>query len=127
MKKTVKHYLQDLKDYTERILEDMRDLSEERFMRDQLTQDAMLRRIEVIGEIAKRFPVVYKERYPNTEWRKVAGVRDRIAHDYDGIDLKIVWNIIVKEIPKLQEQVIMMLREEENHLVDEKDWIVKVN
>ncbi|MBE0524357.1 MAG: DUF86 domain-containing protein [Methanosarcinales archaeon] len=67
-----------------------------------IIQDAVMRNIEIIGEIAKRISDDFKEKYDTVPWRKMAGIRDVLIHDYDSIDMSIVWNVISMELPKIR-------------------------
>jgi uncharacterized protein with HEPN domain len=67
-----------------------------------IIQDAVMRNIEIIGEIAKRISDDFKEIYDTVPWRKMAGIRDVLIHDYDSIDMSIVWNVISMELPKIR-------------------------
>jgi uncharacterized protein with HEPN domain len=115
MKKTVKHYLDDLKEYIGRVKEVVNGLSEKEFSRDTILQDALLKRIEVIGEIVKRIPESYKAKYPKVPWKKIAGSRDKIVHDYEGIDFSMVWLIATENILELEKMVDKMIEEKEFH------------
>lgn len=119
MKKTVKHYLDDLEEYISRVKETVKGVSEEKFSQSTLVQDALLRQIEVIGEVVKRIPDDYKKKYPKVPWRQIAGARDKITHDYDGIDWSTVWEIAQKDILELEENVKKMLEEEKYHEFEE--------
>jgi len=83
----------------------------EDLLRDTVMQDVLLRRIEVLGEITKRFPNEFKENYSNVPWASIAGTRDVIAHDYDGIDFKKVWEIAKEDVPEFYKEVIKMLED----------------
>lgn len=67
-----------------------------------IIQDAVMRNIEIIGEIAKRISDDFKAKYDTVPWRKMAGIRDVLIHDYDSIDMSIVWNVISMELPKIR-------------------------
>lgn len=67
-----------------------------------IIQDAVMRNIEIIGEIAKRVSDDFKVKYDTVPWRKMAGIRDVLIHDYDSIDMSIVWNVISMELPKIR-------------------------
>ncbi len=67
-----------------------------------IIQDAVMRNIEIIGEIAKRISDDFKTKYDTVPWRKMAGIRDVLIHDYDSIDMSIVWNVISMELPKIR-------------------------
>src|SRR5882672_2632291 len=76
-------------------------LDEGSFFADEKTTDAVVRNLEIIGEAAKQLPAEFKNRHSAIQWLQIAGLRNRIVHDYAGIDLKIVWNILQTAIPKL--------------------------
>ena len=64
-----------------------------------IIQDAVMRNIEIIGEVAKRISNEFKDKYDQVPWRKMAGIRDVLIHDYDSIDMSIVWNVVSVELP----------------------------
>ena len=68
-------------------------------------QDLACRRLEIIGEAVKNIPVDFKSRYPEVKWRTIAGLRDILIHQYFGIDLLLLWNVIKKDIPELKSQI----------------------
>jgi uncharacterized protein with HEPN domain len=70
-------------------------LSFEQFLSDDKTIDAVIRNFEIIGEAANRLPDEIRDQYPNIDWHRIRGFRNRIVHDYMGIDYKIVW--LIKE------------------------------
>ena len=76
-----------------RILEYTANLSFEDFLRDNKTLDAVIRNFEIIGEAANRLPKEIKNKYPDIDWNRIRGFRNRIVHDYFGIDYSIVWHI----------------------------------
>lgn len=73
------------------------------FLESAMIQDAVIRNIETIGEITKRVSPEFKSYHNEVPWRQMAGIRDVLIHDYDSIDLEIVWNVIVVELPKIKE------------------------
>lgn len=76
-------------------------LDKDTFLRDERTYDAVLRNLEVIGEAVKGIPDDVRARLPGIEWRKIAGLRDVIAHGYFGVDNEILWNIVIEKVPEL--------------------------
>lgn len=87
-----------IKKYTE-------GMTRDDFVNDEKTMDAVLRNFEVIGEAAKGIPDDMRLRYPHIEWREMAGLRDIIAHQYFGLDLGIIWDVIENEVEVLEAQV----------------------
>lgn len=81
------------------------------FCADKMRVDAVLRNLEIVGEASKRVPSEIKEKYPAVEWRKIAGLRDIVAHEYFGVDLEIVWDVIQKRLPGLRSLVSQILEE----------------
>lgn len=71
------------------------------FVSDEKTIDAVVRNFEIIGEAANRLPNEFRTQYPNINWDRIRGFRNRIVHDYFGIDYSIVWKIIENYLPKL--------------------------
>ena len=73
----------------------------ESFINDSKTIDAVIRNFEIIGEAANRLPDEFKDSHPQVDWHKIRGFRNRIVHDYLGIDFEIVWHIIIYYLPSL--------------------------
>ena len=67
--------------------------------------------MEIIGEAVKNLPKPFRNKYPNIEWPKIAGLRDVLIHDYFGVDIGLVWKIVIKELPKLKQQITAILEE----------------
>lgn len=80
-----------------------------RFLKDTKTQDAILRRLEIIGEAAKRLPDAFRNRYAEIPWRRIAGFRDVGIHHYDRLDMQEIWRIVEREAPALLQQVRALL------------------
>ena len=77
----------------------------EDFLADERTFDAVMRNLQIIGEATKNVPLEIRNRYPEVEWRKIAGLRDVLAHAYFSLENEILWDIIQNKIPPLLEQV----------------------
>jgi uncharacterized protein with HEPN domain len=81
------------------------EAGEDAFLRETMRQDAIIRKLEVIGEAVKQFSDNTRDSKPDIPWRKVAGMRDRLIHQYFGVDLDLVWNVVRLELPTLLEAV----------------------
>jgi uncharacterized protein with HEPN domain len=79
------------------------------FMGDRMRQDATLRKLEVIGQAVKNLSEQTKSRRPEIPWKQIAGMRDKIIHDYFGVNLEIVWAVVEKELPKLKLAIAALL------------------
>jgi uncharacterized protein with HEPN domain len=83
----------------------------EAFFHDKKTQDAVVRNIEVIGEAAKNMSDTLKSKYSHVAWREITGMRDKVIHDYAGVDLKLVWDVIENNLPSLLKTIEKMIEE----------------
>ena len=101
--------------YLQHILECIRKIEsyatvgKEEFMKTEHWQDAIIRNFEIIGEAAKQLSDEFKEAASEVPWRNEAGFRDVLIHDYMGVDLNAVWQIIENELPKLKETILKNL------------------
>jgi len=81
------------------------------FSKNEMMIDAVLMNIAIIGESVKKIPEDVKERYPDIPWKDIAGMRDKVIHDYFGVDVNIVWETIKKDVPELEQKIKVMLKE----------------
>ena len=98
----VEHILESIKlieEYTEGATKDD-------FIKSVKLQDLVMRRLEIIGEAVKYLPEEFKQEYIDVPWKEIAGMRDKLIHEYFGVDLKLTWNVVVKELPFLKEKII---------------------
>jgi uncharacterized protein with HEPN domain len=80
-----------------------------RFLKDEMVQDAVIRNFEIIGEAAKRIDDIYRAAHPDIPWRALAGLRDVLIHQYEGIDLERVWAIVEKDLSPLKQAIAELL------------------
>lgn len=111
MPKDYKIYLQDIIECIENIKDYTSDFSLEDFCNDRKTIDAVIRNLEIIGEAARRLPEEIRKKYPIVEWHKIISLRNILIHEYPGIDLETIWDIIENKLSLLQEQVNAILKD----------------
>ncbi len=104
-------YLDDVEASCAKIERFTTGMTQAAFQQDERTFDAVVRNLEIIGEASKHIPDEITRRMPGVEWRKVAGLRDVIAHAYFGIDENIIWDIVANKVCELR-QAIERFREE---------------
>jgi uncharacterized protein with HEPN domain len=111
MSRDYKVYLEDILDAAKQIRQYIAGMSLEEFSSDRKTVDAVLRNLEVIGEASKNVPADVRANHPEADWKRIAGLRDILIHQYFGVDLVIIWDVIEKKLPELEQQAERMLRE----------------
>lgn len=107
--KSLKIYLGDILTSVSRIEEYIKDLSFENFREDQKTIDAVVRNLEIIGEAAKNTPEEFSEKHSNLPWREMVSMRNKVIHEYFGVDIGILWQTIKTDLPSLKVQVKKLL------------------
>ncbi|MCB2185671.1 MAG: DUF86 domain-containing protein [Deltaproteobacteria bacterium] len=101
MKKDYLLYIEDMVFNVKAILSFVEGVSKEEFLKDMEKQYAVVRALTIIGEACKKVPQEVKEKYPSIPWREMASTRDVLIHDYDGVDLEIVWDIVTNDLPEV--------------------------
>ncbi|MCZ7664280.1 MAG: DUF86 domain-containing protein [Thermoleophilia bacterium] len=104
--------LADVLECAGRIADYVSGLGFEEFSLNTMAQDAVLRNLEVIGEAVKRVPDEWRGRAPDVPWRDIAGLRDHLIHEYPRVDLAIVWDVVVNEVPSLAEAIEALLEKD---------------
>ena len=104
-------FVQHMLECIRNIEEDTRGFSLKVFLRSRTIRDAVLRNLEIIGEAAKNVPAEFRRKYPAISWADLAGLRDKLIHDYFGVNLDIVWGVVEKELPLLKQELEKILQE----------------
>ena len=101
-------YLQHIRDAISRILSYTAS-GREAFLATPQAQDAVIRNLEIIGEAVKHLSAELRQQHPDIPWKRIAGMRDEMIHEYFGVDLRIVWNVIEQHLPVLSQGVTGLL------------------
>lgn len=98
-------YLQDIVDAAAHINDFLTGLSFQRFLQERLYQSAVLRELEIIGEASRSLSDELRERYPSVPWADIIGMRNRIAHAYFAVRMRVIWETVTNDLPVFQKQV----------------------
>ncbi|HLC90156.1 MAG TPA: DUF86 domain-containing protein [Candidatus Nanoarchaeia archaeon] len=112
MKKDPLVFINHIKDSINLIEDFMEDVDQITFIENKLIQSAVIRQIKIIGEATKNIPNDFREQYPETPWKDIAGMRDKIIHHYFEVNLQQVWNVVKEDIPKLKRQIQKIMEKE---------------
>lgn len=104
-------FLEDVLECIEKIEEYVGNLTEKEFEENSEKQDAVIRRIEIIGEAVKNISNETRKKYPNVRWREIAGMRDVVIHQYFGISIGLIWRVATSDIPSLKEKIGEIIKE----------------
>ena len=104
-KRSLKFLVEDIWESIEKIERYTEGLTQDDFQSDEKTTDAVARNLEIIGEAAGRLPEDFTNRHSKIEWAKIIGLRNRIVHEYFGVDLQIIWQILKKDLPAFKESL----------------------
>lgn len=111
MSKDPIEFLKHIADECKFLLSVNKDLSKADFLEDETLKRAVVRSLEIIGEATKKIPADYKIKWSTIHWKNMAGMRDRLIHDYIGVNYSIVWDVLKNKIPELFDQIQNVLNE----------------
>ena len=109
MSKEPKEYLKHINDECLYIISVSENLLFEDFMEDETLKRAVVRSLEIIGEATKKIPADFKVKWNTIQWKNMAGMRDRLIHDYIGVNYAIVWDVMKNKIPDMHKQISKFL------------------
>jgi uncharacterized protein with HEPN domain len=111
MQRHIRTRLRDISEAIRKINQYTQTVTFPDFLESEIVQDAVVRNLEIIGEATRHIPEDTQTHVTAIEWRKIAGLRNILAHAYFGVDLEIIWDVIKNELPKLAEQVAKLMAE----------------
>lgn len=114
MEREYSDYIQDIMDAIDKAQKFIEGLTYETFREDEKTAFAVVRALEVIGEAVKNIPESLRNKYPDIPWKEMAGMRDKLIHEYFGVKYEVVWDTVKTEIPELKSKFEEMFRESKN-------------
>jgi uncharacterized protein with HEPN domain len=116
MKQVDAVYLKHIRDAISRIEQYTKAVKYDDFIRNNLIQDGVIRQLEIIGEATKRLSTEFKNKHSHIPWKDIAGMRDKLIHNYLGVDIDAVWDTLKKDIPALKREIKKILNETRKQL-----------
>ncbi|MFN7116941.1 MAG: DUF86 domain-containing protein [Saprospiraceae bacterium] len=104
-------YVQHISNCINNIFEYIEDMNEADFLKNQMVKDAVVRNFEIIGEATKKLSITFREAHPSVEWKKMAGMRDKLIHDYLEVDYEVVWYTATNLLPTLKIKIEKIVNE----------------
>jgi uncharacterized protein with HEPN domain len=109
MSKEPLEFLRHISDECSYLLSVSKNLSKDEFLDNETLKRAVVRSLEIIGEATKKIPADFKVKWKSIQWKNMAGMRDRLIHDYIGVNYSIVWDVLKNKIPDLSTQIEQVL------------------
>ncbi|MBI2558459.1 DUF86 domain-containing protein [Candidatus Woesearchaeota archaeon] len=110
MKKDDNIFLKHILESIDKIEKFTKGISKVEFIKSVKTQDAVIRRLEIIGEATKNLSANFKEKHTNVPWNEIARMRDKLIHGYFGVDLNITWGVVSNDLPDLKKKIKIILK-----------------
>jgi len=109
MSKDTIEYIRHIHDECSYIISVSQNLSKDEFLNDETLKRAVIRSLEIIGEATKKIPTDFKSEWDSIQWKNMAGMRDRLIHDYIGVNYLLVWDVVQNKIPELYTRITEVL------------------
>ena len=114
MKKEPKIFIEHILQCIEYLEQYLKGITKMEFLDSVQLQDAVIRRIEIIGEAVKNIPKQVKNKYPDIAWKEIAGMRDILIHEYFGVDLELTWKVAKKDVRNLKSKILKVKKDLES-------------
>lgn len=101
MKRVYTDYLRDMRDNAEKAMDFVEGIDFEEFKRDDKSVYAVIRAVEIIGEAARNIPEEIRRKYPEIPWREITAMRNKLSHEYFGVNVQVVWKTTQEDLPEL--------------------------
>ncbi len=105
-------YLDDIRKAVGKAIGFVSGMSQESFTSDDKTSYAVIRALELVGEATKRIPQEVRKKHPEVPWRSMAGIRDKLIHDYVTVNLELVWKTVIEDLPDLLPKIDRIIEED---------------
>ena len=111
MTRDIQVYIDDIMDSIAKLEQYTQAIEEQDFLANTQLQDAVLRRLEIIGEAVKNIPQSFRDKYPQIPWKNIAGLRDVLIHEYFGVNMHRVWKVVKQDIFDLREKLSQLQKD----------------
>jgi uncharacterized protein with HEPN domain len=110
MPRNVQLYLNDILQSIDKVQAYVQGFTFDDFVKDEKTVDAVIRNFSIIGEAGNRIPEIVQERYPHVPWHEIVGMRNKVVHEYFGLNEEILWTTIQDDLPRLKKDILDIIQ-----------------